>query len=88
LIAPELNDVLGRILGDAWSPTDADAEAGAAAERTLASLGVSSAMLIELVLELEAAYGVAIPDELLVAENFATISSVESMMRTLAAQPT
>lgn len=76
--APELDQVLGRVLGDAWSP--ARAEAG----ETLASMGVSSAMMVELVLELEATYGVAIPDELLVAENFATVATVEAMMRKLA----
>ena len=78
MVAPELDQVLGRILGTAWSP--ARAEAG----EPLGSLGVTSVMMVELVLELEATYGVAIPDELLVAENFATVASVESMMRKLA----
>lgn len=76
MVAPGIGDVLGRILGDAWSPA---VEAG----RSLESLGIDSVRLVELVLELEAAYGVEIPDACLVAENFSTVASVETMMRSL-----
>jgi acyl carrier protein len=77
LVAPELDEVLSRLLGEAWSPALAEGDP------TLASLGVDSVRMVELVLELEVAYGVAIPDELLVAENFATVGSVGTMMRKL-----
>lgn len=77
VVAPELNEVLGRVLGAAWSPTLV--EAG----QTLTSMGVDSVRMVELVLELEAVYGVEIPDTCLVAENFSTVASVESMMRGL-----
>lgn len=80
-MAPELDGVLGRVVGDPWPAALAGVEAGD--DPTLASLGVDSVKMVELVLELEAAYGVAIPDELLVAENFTTVGSVGSMMRGL-----
>ena len=77
MVAPELNEVLGRVLGAAWSPTLVEAD------QTLVSMGVDSVRMVELVLELEAVYGVEIPDTCLVAENFSTVASVESMMRRL-----
>jgi acyl carrier protein len=72
-----MDEVLGRVLGVAWSPTLV--EPGT----TLSSMGVDSVKMVELVLELEAVYGVAIPDTCLVAENFSTVASVDSMMRKL-----
>ena len=77
VVAQELDEVLGRVLGAAWSPTLVEAD------QTLVSMGVDSVRMVELVLELEAVYGVEIPDTCLVAENFSTVASVESMMRRL-----
>lgn len=77
MVARQLDEVLGRVLGDAWSPARADDG------RPLVAMGVDSLKMVELVLELEAGYGVVIPDECLVAENFATVGSVEAMMRAL-----
>lgn len=73
----EMREVMSRVLGDTWSPDRATEG------QTLVALGVDSLKMVELVLELESVYGLAIPDEYLVADNFQSVGSVESMMRSL-----
>ncbi len=49
----------------------------------LREAGLSSIAAVRLMLEIEAAFGIAIPDNDLTPENFATIASIERMIHRL-----
>lgn len=51
----------------------------------LGNLGLDSMAAINLLLELETAFGIQIPDDLLSAETFETFASLESTFRPLLA---
>lgn len=76
-ISKKLADVLRPRLrflaADAPIPPDA----------SLGSLGLDSMATINLLLDLEQAFGVSIPDEMLSAETFETFQNMESTFRPL-----
>jgi acyl carrier protein len=52
-------------------------------EATLDALGVHSLRQIELIVRLEAEFGIVIPDERIVRENFRTIAAIQQTLRSL-----
>ena len=56
---------------------------GDVADVNLREAGLTSIAAVRLMLEIEAAFDVAIPDGELTPENFATIASIEALLRRL-----
>jgi acyl carrier protein len=54
-------------------------------EDTLVQLGIDSMRLVELIVSIEAALGVTMPDDELLAENFDTVRSLRSLVDRVAA---
>lgn len=62
------------------------AVAGDPASADLRAAGLSSVAAVRLMLEIEAAFDLAIPDADLTPENFATVASIERLIRRLKGQ--
>jgi len=56
-------------------------------DSALGALGLDSIAAVNLLLDLEQAFGVQIPDDLLSAEAFETLASLESTFRPVLEQP-
>jgi acyl carrier protein len=49
-------------------------------EATLVDLGIDSVRLVEFIIDLEDSFGVVIPDEAMLAENFSTVGAVSALV--------
>ncbi len=77
--SPEFDEILRRHLPLQDGPIDA--------ATPLADLGLDSLGTVSLVMELEEALGIAIPDELLVPDTFASAQSLWSAVAHLMEEP-
>ena len=78
---PFLNVPISDIVRQAIPGLPERAEIGA--DRDLRDVGLTSVGSVNLMLALEAAYDLAIPDEELTPANFRTIATIKSMVRRL-----
>jgi acyl carrier protein len=77
--------VSARLLDMARPAAPALAEAPDPLTADLREAGLSSVAAVRLMLEVEAAFDLAIPDAELTPENFASIASIEALVRRLKA---
>lgn len=74
MIDRKLNDILLQHL------PEAPANKSLSTEQSLVDLGIDSLRLVELIVNLEDSFGIVIPDEEMLAENFSTVGSVSNLV--------